>query len=280
MSPDILDLVKKGFKISSAPDIYVKLNEVINNPRSSYSDIADVIARDAALTARLLKIANSSFYNFPAKVETISEAITIIGTQQLCDLVLATSVLKTFKKIPKDLISMDSFWCHSTACGLAARTIAVYRREANVERYYVAGLLHEIGRLVMFENMPDLAREAVKMHESLGEHLHIAEQKVMGFDHAAVGGAVLREWQLPDSLVEVVTFHHQPCGAKRYPVETAIVHFADIIACAMQLGSSREAYVPSVEPKAWDLIRTPVSQLSAIWNQVDKTFHEVIPFFL
>lgn len=280
MSRNILDLVKSGFKISSAPDIYIKLTELIDNPRASYSDIAQVIARDTALSARLLKIANSSFYSFPSKIDTITQAITIIGTRQLCDLVLATSVLKIFRKIPKDLVSMNSFWRHSIACGLAARTIAVYRREPNVERFYIAGLLHEIGRLVIFENLPDLARKAIEIHESTHKLLHHAEQEVIGFDHAAVGGAVLKEWRLPDNLVETVAFHHQPLEAKGYPIETAIIHFADILACAMQLGSSRECYVPSVEPKAWDKIRLPVGQLAAIWNQVDKTFNETIDFFL
>lgn len=280
MSGNIFDLVKSGLKISSAPDIYIKLTALIDNPRASYSDMAEIIARDAALSARLLKIANSSFYNFPSKIDTISQAITVIGTQQLTDLVLATSVLKTFQKIPKDLVSMESFWRHSIACGLVARTIAVYRREPNVERFYIAGLLHEIGRLVIFENLPDLARKTIKIHESAHKFLHQAEQEVLGFDHAAVGGALLRKWRLPDNLVEPVAFHHQPLEAKNYPIETAIVHVADILACAMQLGTSRECYVPSVEPKAWDMIRLPVGQLEAIWNQVDKTFYETIDFFL
>jgi HD-like signal output (HDOD) protein len=175
---------------------------------------------------------------------------------------------------------MESFWMHSIACGLAARTIAVYRREPNVERFYIAGLLHEIGRLVIFENLPDLARKTIEIHEGEHKFLHYVEQEVMGFDHAAVGGAILREWRLPDNLVEPVAFHHQPLEARNYPVETAIVHFADIIACAMQLGTSRECYVPSVDPKAWEEIRLPVGQLPAIWNQVDKTFYETIDFFL
>lgn len=280
MPAPIFDLIKSGIKISSVPDVYARLREALDNPRSTYSDMADIIARDAALVGRLLKIANSSFYGFPSKVDTISQAITIIGTQQLCDLVLATSVLKSFKKLPKDLVSMESFWRHSVACGLAARVIAVYRREANVERFYVAGLLHEIGRLVIFENMPDLARKALERQENAHEFLHHAEKEILGFDHAGAGGAVLKEWKLPDSLVESVAFHHQPCEADKYPVETAIVHFADIFACAMRLGTSRECYVPSVDPVAWERIGLPVSQLPFIWNQVDKTFHETIHFFL
>lgn len=280
MAGDIIDLVKSGFKISSAPDIYIKLTRLVDNPRASYSDMAEVIARDAALSARLLKIANSSFYNFPSKIDTISQAITVIGTQQLIDLVLATSVLKTFKNIPRDLVSMDSFWRHSIACGLAARTIAVYRREPNVERFYIAGLLHEIGRLAIFENLPGPARKTIEMHEKTHKYLHHAEREVLGFDHAAVGGAILREWRLPDNLVEPVAFHHQPLEAKNHLVETAIVHFADILACAMQLGTSRECYVPSVDPKAWEQIRLPVGQLAAIWDQVDKIFNETIDFFL
>ena len=149
------DLLKGYVEVSSLPMIHLRLEEAINNQNKSMSDIAKVIREDPGLTARLLRIVNSAFYNFPSKIETISQAVTIVGTQQLSALALATSVMKMFKGLPQNLVSMDSFWRHSIACGLAARMIGSFRRETKPERFFVAGMLHDIGRLIMYTKIPD-----------------------------------------------------------------------------------------------------------------------------
>ena len=135
-SPD--DLIKDRVQISSQMMIFNQLQEAINNPEISFSDIAGIINNDSSLCLRLLKIANSSLYSFPTRIETITQAVTVIGTNQLRDMVLATTVLKSFNGISDDLINMDLFWRHSIACGLASRIIATYRRELNVDRFYVS----------------------------------------------------------------------------------------------------------------------------------------------
>lgn len=226
-SPD--DLIKDGVKLSSPLIIFNQLQKAISNPETSFTEVAGIINKDSSLSLRLLKIANSSFYSFPATIETITQAITVIGTNQLRDLVLATTVLKAFKGIPNDLINMNLFWRHSIACGLASRIIATYRREPNVDRFYVSGLMHDIGRLILFMKIPKKANKALNLSQTKDKLLYDAERDVIGYDHAAVGGALLRAWELPESLEEAVAFHHSPSSATRYPAEAAIVHFADII---------------------------------------------------
>lgn len=254
----------------------MKLNEVIKDPKSSFSEIGAVISKDTSLSARLLKIVNSGFYSFPSKVETIVHAISIVGLQQLRDLAFATTIIFTFKDISEELVSMNSFWKHNIAVGIAARNIAIYRREVNVERFYLIGILHDIGRLILFENMPKLARDAIDQTNSSNDLLFKKEREVIGFDHAAVGGVLLHEWKFPDSLEEVVTYHHDPSYAKRYPVETAIVHFADVMVHAMELGKSGENCVPPLDPKAWDLMGIPVSAIGLIMGQVEKQYTTVL----
>lgn len=277
-SPD--DLIKKGVQVSTPLAIFNQLNEAINNPETSFSDIAGIINKDSSLSLRLLKIANSSFYSFPSKIETITQAITIIGTNQLRDLVLATTVINSFKGISESLINMDLFWRHSIACGLAARIIATYRRELNVERFYVRGILHDIGRLVLYMEAPVDAGKALKIAKSKNKHLHAAEREVMGFDHAAVGGALMKAWELPDSLREAITFHHGPEKAVHFPVDSAIVHLADIIANALQLGSSGEGHVPHLDTAAWDVIGLPVNIISPTVEQIERQFDDAIQMFL
>ncbi|KMP11094.1 hypothetical protein UR09_04315 [Candidatus Nitromaritima sp. SCGC AAA799-A02] len=275
-----MELVSESVDISSPPQIYIEVNRVVNDPNSSFMKIADTIRKDFSLSARLLKIANGPFYNFPSKIETIVQAISIIGTQQLVDLVLATSVLKKFKNIPRELMSMDSFWRHSIACGIIARTIAIYRHEANVERFYIMGLLHDIGQLIILEKVPDLARRALNQRILDQNLLHETERKVIGFDHAAVGGALMKAWELPLNIEEAVAFHHAPLKAAHYPVETAIVHLSDIIANAMRRSASNESCVASLEMEAWNQTGIPVSLLPSIWKRADLMFNEMVKTFI
>ena len=135
--------------------------DLINDPDASAAEIGDVISEDPALTARLLKIVNSAFYGFPSRIETVSRAITIVGTLELLDLILAASVVKAFSGIPSELVDMDQFWEHSLYTGVTARVLAGRHRAPDTERYFVAGLLHDIGALVLYRQLPRQSRAAL-----------------------------------------------------------------------------------------------------------------------
>jgi HD-like signal output (HDOD) protein len=270
------DLMKGTLEIPSLPMIFTRIDEAVNNPRSSLADIGRVISEDSSLTARLLKIVNSAFYSFPSKIETISRAVTVVGTQQLRDLALATSVMKLFQGIPPDLINMEAFWKHSIACGVAARVLAAHKREANIERFFVAGILHDIGRLVLCMKDPDWMRSALGRCHASCELLYKVEIEELGFDHASLGRVLLENWKLPASLVETVAYHHNPEAAARFPIEAAVVHLADIIAHAMQLGSSGERFVPPLSPLAWERAGMSAGQLPAAIEQIDQQYREAV----
>lgn len=270
------DLLRGYVEVSSLPLIHLRLEEAINNPKKSMSDIAKIIRDDPGLTARLLRIVNSAFYSFPSRVETISQAVTIVGTQQLSALALATSVMKMFKGMPEDLVNMDSFWRHSIACGLAARQLGTVRREANAERFFVAGMLHDIGRLVMFTKLTEPSREILMIAKTDHKLLYEIERERLGFTHAVVGGVLLQTWKLPTSLEEVVMYHHNPTAAIRFPLETALVHVADIIVHAMDLGNSGETYVPPLDPEAWERLNLTPSVLASIEEQIDHQYQDAL----
>ena len=274
------DLLKGDTQLSSFSVIHTRLNEAINNPRTSMSDIGRIISDDSGLTARLLRLVNSSFYGFPSKIETVTRAIVIIGLQQLRDLALATSVMDVFKGIPEHLVSMESFWQHSIACGVAARILAGYHRETNIERFFVAGMLHDVGRLVINAKMPDQANETFRRYELNSEPLYMAECKVIGFDHAAVGHALLKKWNLSPSLQEMVGYHHNPSKARRFPVEAGIVHIADIIVHTTQYGTSGERFVPPLDEEAWKGLDLPTSILSPTLDQLEQQCAGVIQTML
>lgn len=274
------ELLRGYVEVSSLPTIHLRLEEAINNPKKSMSDIAKVIREDPGLTARLLRIVNSAFYNFPSRVETISQAVTIVGTQQLSALALATSVMQMFKGISDDLVNMDSFWRHSIGCGLAARLLAMFRRESNAERFFVAGMLHDIGRLVLYTKLTEPSKQILTTAKQEKQLLYEAERQHLGFTHAVVGGVLLQTWKLPTSLEEIVMYHHNPKAATRFPVETAIVHVADIVAHAMQLGSSGEVFVPPLDPEAWDRLNLQPSVLASVEEQLDRQYQDSLQTML
>jgi HD-like signal output (HDOD) protein len=271
------DLLKGLVQVSSLPVIYTKINEAVNNPRSSMKDISDIIIDDPGLTSRLLQLVNSAFYGFPSKIDTVSRALSIVGTQQIRDLALATSIMSLFKGIPEDLVSMESFWKHSVACGLAAKILATYRRcEMNVERFFAAGIIHDIGRLIIYKKIPETAREMILRCKVNRELLYVVEKEVIGFNHSDLGSVLVRFWNLPPSLEEVVAYHHSPWEARRYPIETSVVHVADIIAHAMQMGNSGEQYIPSLDEKALELIGIPSSVLSPTLDKLEREVKDVV----
>jgi len=276
---DIRALVEQSPQISSLPTIFYQINEAVEDPECSFVEIGEIISGDPSLSARLLRIVNSSFFGFPSKIETIAHAVTIVGTAQLHDLALATTVVNQFKGISKDLLNMEKFWLHSVATGLAARIIAVYRREPNADRFYLMGMLHDLGRLILFLNVPDQMEKVMSQYARAGL-LHDAENKVMGADHAGVAGMLMEAWKLPEMLQEAVTYHHMPSQSPHYPTAASIVHVADIIANAMELGTCGDYYVPPLNAKAWEILDLPTNLLSSIVEQVDRQANEAVAMFL
>ncbi|HXW97648.1 MAG TPA: HDOD domain-containing protein [Gemmatimonadales bacterium] len=270
------DLLKGVVSVASLPGVYLRLSAVVSDPRTSAADVGAVIAEDPGLTARLLKLVNSAMYGFPSRIETVSHAISIVGTAQLQDLALATSVIRLFANVPESLVTMESFWRHSVACGVTARALAARRREANVERYFVAGLLHDIGRPIMFMQVPEEARVAVLRSREGGEPLYEVEYALLGFDHSHVGQALLEQWKLPPSLREAVANHHHPDRSQRFPVETAVVHVADLLANALGLGSSGEPSVPPLDPKAWELVGLPTANIGDLLEEAERHYEAAV----
>ncbi|GJL79855.1 MAG: HD family phosphohydrolase [Nitrospinaceae bacterium] len=276
---DIVSLVDSTVQLGSLPTIFYQINEAVEDPECSFSEIGEIISKDSALCARLLKIVNSSFFGFSSKVETITHAVTIVGMVQLRDLALATAIINNFKGIPRDAVNMKSFWHHSIAVGLAGQVIGTFLKKPNPERFYVLGLLHDLGRLLLFLAVPEDMNRVLELNKDEGL-LHEAECKVLGWDHADVGAELLKKWYLPDRLVQGVRYHHSPSNAPNFPFEAAVVHVGDIVAQTMEQGSSGERFVPPLDGKAWDILGMQPSMLSSIVTQVDRQVGDLVEVFL
>lgn len=190
-------LVAKNKKLGSLPDIVDRVFQAMDDPNSTAAQIGKVINDDPALTARLLKLVNSPFYGFRSKIDTVFRAIALIGHNELRSVVLATSALKVFTGIPSDLVNMSLFWKRSLYTAVVARVLAAYRREKEIERYFIAGLLHDLGSLLLYLECPDEMSKALTSNQQDKIPLWEAEKQVLGYDHAEVGGALLKSWNLP-----------------------------------------------------------------------------------
>jgi HD-like signal output (HDOD) protein len=265
--PDFLEkFIEKDISLPEIPSIVYELNELLANPMSSADQMAQVINKSPSLTALLLKIVNSSFYGLPSKVDRVSLAVTMIGTRELSALALGISILSMFKNIPRSLLNMRFFLQHSLACGIVSRMLAAQKTMRQTEQMFTAGLLHDLGRLILFIYFPDETLGILRHSLENGTCLHTAEKKLLGCHHAQIGKYLLNRWRLPLILENTVCFHHEPWDSPD-PVPASIVHVADILVNALGIGTSGERLVPPLSAKAWEALDLPPSCIEILVKQ-------------
>lgn len=279
MAPPITpqSLVDDVQSLATLPTVYTQLNMAVQHERSM-DQIADIIMTDTNLTARLLKVVNSSFYGFPRHIENISQAITLIGMRELRDLTLATCVLSIFKGIPVELATMETFWQHSIGCGLAARALAArLDSDHKPETIFVAGLLHDIGRLVIYLQVPQLGREINLRSRANKMSLYESEKAVLGFCHAEVGGLLLEKWNLPEILVEAVQYHHRPTEASdQNAVAADLVHAANFAIHNTVYSAATVSVAAPLDPHVWSRLGLATDILPHILDEVHHHFDMVV----
>ncbi len=256
MKANITELVQGVGGLVTLPDVFIRINQLVGDPNSNMSDIAKVISQDPSFTVRLLRVANSSFYGLSSTIDTVSKAVSIIGTSQIRSLALATSVASSFEGLPNSLVSMENFWKHSLYCALVARILAKQVRGCDSDAVFTAALLHDIGELVIFNRLPQQAKEALLLVLDSADELPVyqAEQQVIGFDHAQVGGELARQWKLPPMLEECIEFHHDIHSARHHPREVALVHIANILALMAEVQTLDLKDVSPVDEHAWEIV--------------------------
>ncbi len=237
----------------SPPDVCVQLFDIIESKQATAARIGEVIASDPNLSARLLRVVNSPFYHVSRRIDTLSRAITVIGITELYNLVIAVSAVRTFSDIPGSIVDIDTFWRHSLYTAITARILARRCNVLHPERIFVTGLLHDIGSLVIYHRVPDLAKVLVLSARGDEDILQLCERQALGFNHAELGGAMLASWNLPTSIRDAISHHHDPGAAGPARLEASIVHIAEAYANAEHIGafSSTPAEETPIKAEAW-----------------------------
>ena len=229
------DLVTRNVRLVSLPEVCIQVQALADSPHTTAADIGDVVGKDTALTTRLLKLVNSAYFSLPQKIDTVTRAVNMIGMRELRNLTMAASAAEVFSRIPSNLVDMAGFWQHSVYCGLVARNLARRCHILHSERLFTAGLLHDVGRLLMFMKLPDETAKAESLRLTAEKDICQIEREFLGFDHAEVGQALLRHWNMPDNLCASVLYHHNPGNAQDAHLESALIHIADQVThCAQE----------------------------------------------
>ena len=283
MNQNIAELVKDVGNLITLPDVFIRINQLVENPNSSIAEIAGVASHDPSFSVRLLRVANSSFYGLSSTVDTVFKAVSIIGTSQIRSMALATSVASTFEGLPNSLVSMHNFWNHSLYSGLIARILAKRTSGFDPDAAFTAALLHDIGELVIFNRLPQQAKEALLLVLDSADELPIyqAEHQIMEFDHAQVGGELARQWKLPPMLEECIEFHHNIQAGLRFPREVALVHIANILALMAEVRTLDCGDVSPIDPDAWDIVGLkPEEVINEVIAEVQEEIAEAEKIFL
>lgn len=251
------ELVGELKELVTLPDVYLRLQQVMASDEASLDQVAEVLLLDPSLVARLLRIANSAFYSFPAKVDTVTRAVSILGMRRVHDLVLATSVAKSFAGMDNAVLDMSTFWYRSVQAGILARVLAEGAGMRGGESLFVRGLLHDLGHLVLYHHYPAECRAAMADGGDSYPDRLAAERRLIGCDANQLTAELMRTWQLPAEFALSYDYLTAPQRAPEHQREIGILHIATAITQGLDTDLLLDEVLARVSPKVWRLVELP-----------------------
>ncbi|MGC8492738.1 MAG: HDOD domain-containing protein [Syntrophobacteraceae bacterium] len=206
----LVKIVSRIDSLPSLPSLYEEVVEEVNSEEGTLERVAEIIAKDAGMSAKLLQLVNSSFFGLSAKVTNIHRAVSLLGTETIKTLVLSVKIFSQFDR--PGLPSVSKLWEHSLSTGMIARSIAAQQglEQNHIDEAFTASLLHDVGKLILFDKLPEKFAEASRLSADACRPIWEAEQSVFGTTHAQVGAYLIGLWGLSETLVKAIAFHHSP----------------------------------------------------------------------
>ncbi|GAP09719.1 protein containing uncharacterized domain HDIG [Bellilinea caldifistulae] len=265
------DLIREAGKLPPLPQASQRALELMRSPDCNLSAVADVLAVDQVLSGVVLRVANSAFYGMPNRIATVHQAVVVIGLQALYEIILAASLGSFLNRpLPGYELRKGELWRHSLGVAICARTIAQKRQWKNIEEFYFAGLLSDIGKLALEK----LLRSMVfSLNEWQSASFLEIERSYFGIDHAMLGAEMARRWRLPEGLVAVIAHHHNPAAAGPYQAQAYAVHIGDSIMMMLGIGVGRDGLQYALDERAVAALNlTEVEQeelVSTVMDQIE-----------
>ena len=245
--------VIESAKLISLPDIYLKLKELMEDPDYTMAEVALLVGRDPGMAGRFLRVVNSPLYRRIRKIDTVSQAVSLLGVRQVHDIVLRASIAEAFDGIQTEVMNMKKFWQRSFYCALMTKQLAQQHEIGEDDRFFLAGLLHDIGHLFMYIAIPAESQQAIVKAKKLARPLFQVEREMLGFDYAKLGGYMMQQWHLPNSLQIMTCFHPEPGRSTQFSSETATLHIASLLAQSDLEDGDFGAGTFVVDPVVWQL---------------------------
>lgn len=265
---DLRNRIEKLGDLPTLPHVVQRLAAMIGRPTVSTEEIGSIIEKDQVLAAKVLRLANSPFYGFPSRIGSVPHAVIVLGFNVVKGLTLCASALSIMKDA-----GMDQLWRHSLGVAITANFLAARLEIKNPEELFVAGLLHDIGKVVLYVKWPEVGTSIKDTLQVGGDRsLFDVEQDVTGLSHADIGGCLANAWHLPITLREPILYHHNPTLAKDASMQTAIVHVADILVKGLACGNPGDDIVPPLSKAAWDMVGLDEQSLNECIEKVSSEF--------
>lgn len=271
MEPDFQkyrDVVDTAKDLPTLSSVVHRLHEMIRNPNNSAADIGQLIAQDVALASTTLKLVNSAFYGLSQKVNSVTHAIVILGFNKVKNIALAASILKAFENCKSTDFDYAGFWEHSIGTATAAEVLARSLRSSYADEAFISGLLHDQGKLILVQYFPEEFRRVRTLIDTNRITMHKAEQEVMGFDHSLVGTWLAEKWKFPEHLSLAIRMHHKPGMARQHNELIQIVHTADILCRALNIGNGGDPFISELDTHSW-------AQMNLSERRVDELLNDI-----
>ncbi|MDP4160368.1 MAG: HDOD domain-containing protein [Bacillota bacterium] len=248
-------VLKRIQALPPLPTSAMRVIALTKNPATSAQELETVIAQDPALAASMLRQANSSYYGYARRISSVQEAIVVLGFQATQGLAMASAVAPFLKTgLSGYDMEQEGLWKHSMLTAMTARRLCQNLKLPFGDVAFTAGLLHDIGKLIIAVYVQEVGPYLLKkVSEAKVSYVEI-EEKVIGYNHATVGGMLAKRWNLPEDLVTAISYHHDPSGAENYTKLTNVIHVANGLANSLGMGGGVDSFLnPLLQESLEDL---------------------------
>lgn len=273
-----LDLSKILEKVEELPTLSHVTHQVIkltSDPKTTVSELADTITQDQVTTAKVLKMANSAYYGYARKIFNIKEAIMVLGFNTVRNLVMAASMYNIMnRELQGYSLDKGELWRHSMTTALLARSLANKVDKSLADRAFIAGLIHDIGKVILDTFMKESFSKVIEKVQTDKIPFMDAERDVLGFDHASVGAKVSVKWNLPDELTETIGLHHTPGEARNNSKLVCLIHIADAISLSLGAGLGGDGLLYPVDGSAIEKLNLSGSMLEETISDIAEIIQD------
>ncbi len=258
--------------LPTLPSVLDEVSKLVDDPNSSTEQVAKVIAQDQVLSAKVLKMVNSPIYGFPGRITTIQHALVLLGLNVIKGIIISTSVFDIIQQ------AMSGLWEHSLGCALASGAVAKAAGFEDPEEFTVAGLLHDLGKVVTAVQLPELNTAVQQTVEQKQVSYYEAERLILGFGHDRINAWLARHWNLPPNVREAMTYHHHPDRAQFYPQTAAVVHVGNFLVRIFEYGNGGDDQTAYFKPAAMKVLKLKMKNLEPVMDELSEQLMEISGF--